>query len=265
MKILNVALVASGLFSVGCGGGGGGAQKSAGVGAGSFGPNTVSVAAITASELSVVVDGDALTLPKQLGDAHDTALFTHYHSENPEIRGYAAQTSNSRIGVVSEDGNDGNGGIFFQNLAAAPLIPTTGSASYTGDYAGLLRSETDLSATILTLVKGDASVTVNFANSSVSGRISGRQALQPSNAAVLSTVQLSDVVLQNGVLDVTGAINGSVTGGQSSVGPWTGEGGNFGGQLTGPFASEAIGGVEIDYTLNGTQQLKEIGAFQTSR
>jgi len=102
-------------------------------------------------------------------------------------------------------------------------MPTTGSATFTGKYVGNYRGSQ------LSMVTGDATLSVDFGAGTISGAIINRQFGTISNGAVVPPNTLpwppsppegtmNDITLNSATIDSTGAFSGTISGGTDMYG-----------------------------------------------
>ncbi len=184
---------------------------------------------------------------------------------------FAYQSGNSIAAVMATQGNIGQpsgtgayGGLTYRRTGAA-TVPLTGSATYTGDYAGYLRRDlTGPNDDILYRVNGDVSLTAGFASNLVNGTITNREMRNRINNTIVAAVPVADVTLQNANLDNNLAFSGNATGGEVTVAGWTASPGIYSGVIAGPDgANETVGAVAINH-LNGAIAHTEIGIFSAN-
>lgn len=136
-------------------------------------------------------------------------------------------------------------------------IPTSGSARFTGTYAGALTTEG------VSFLAGDAQLAVDFGTGTVSGKISHRTFVEGGS--------LDDLVLSSGTIGADGSFSGKATGGAATGigGSDTTLGGSFQGLFGGGNGSEAAGLVQITHNLAGSSgahvAAAESGAFIASQ
>ncbi|MBV1868470.1 MAG: hypothetical protein KUG69_11285 [Marinosulfonomonas sp.] len=141
-------------------------------------------------------------------------------------------------------------------------MPTTGSATFTGDYAGGMGAS-NISAFIIT---GDVSLSADFGASTISGNITNRVGGQ--NIVVPGASSFEDVALGATAIGADGSFSGATTGGQfadlSIVGAVTSNNGTYDGLIGGATGSEAAGAINllINYDNGGTvRNTTEVGVF----
>ena len=134
-------------------------------------------------------------------------------------------------------------------------LPTTGSATFAGTYAGVLANESQLYFSG-GLIRGDVELNVDFGGATVDGQITGR--IDSGGHAY------GDVTLSRGILDLTdGTFEGTTNGGTpgSSRGPYTTTTGDYDGLIVGATGGEAVGGVTLRHRGTGALPLIEMGGF----
>ena len=140
-------------------------------------------------------------------------------------------------------------------------IPTSGSATLTGDYQGVAQAGTEVSLTAL--IDGDATLNVDFNTQIIDGIVENRIARDPAGngTATVSDMTLEDLTLPAAVISDTGSFTTATEGGGATLGPLTPietDGTYFG--LIGADGTEIVIGVEIETNL-GAGGLLEVGAI----
>lgn len=161
-------------------------------------------------------------------------------------------------------GNTSSGPLFTQyGRTTDVLIPTFGTATYSGGYTGLLKRGAASSGSIGSVkVLGDISLDVDFASSDVSGSISNR-------VSSLSGTRFEDVTLA-GTVDGNGEIAGTAIGGRPL---WTSSfnrgSRSFGAVIGKEDASQIAGYVRNDWSTgtpsSPTGEYHEAGAFLANK
>jgi hypothetical protein len=165
------------------------------------------------------------------------------------------------VPAASGGGSTGQvAGVYFSRNSDG-TIPNSGSASFSGSYAGFL--STGDASHLYDLVRGDASLSVDFGAGTVSGSITNREyfdsttdTTQPADGT------LNDLTLSNGTFGSNGTYSGDATGGEISGTDTTSNGG-FVGLFGGDNGKETAGAVQIDHSENSTSSdaAVETGAF----
>jgi len=149
--------------------------------------------------------------------------------------------------VSSPTANLGLAGVQMARLGDTDL-PSGGSATFNGGYAGRLVSSTNLAG--ISIVVGDAQLIADFASASISGDITNRNA--GGDAA-------DDILLLPTAITSAGAFSGATTGGDV-VGLTTALNGAYVGLIVGAAGNEVVGGLSLMHSsLAGT--VFEIGGF----
>ncbi|MEY1557595.1 hypothetical protein AB3Y40_18350 [Yoonia sp. R2331] len=172
---------------------------------------------------------------------------------------FVSATGNSRAGVAfTRNGTDPQHlSSQFARLTQTDA-PTTGSATLTGDYVGILTNNNNA----IGRMTGDARITANFGNDTVRGRITNREYGSLTTGNVFATVSVDDIVLEQTGFNGNGRFSGDISGGAFSTAAITGtsNGGNFAGLIAGVTGDEIVGGLQVNSTYGG-QQFVEQGAF----
>ncbi|MEM9579920.1 MAG: hypothetical protein AAF891_04475 [Pseudomonadota bacterium] len=133
-------------------------------------------------------------------------------------------------------------------------LPLTGSASFSGQYAGFTPTRR---------VNGDVSLAVDFAGATVAGSISNRVFRQRPDNAFDATNPLSTLVLEQAALRPDGTFAGATGGGQIVNGQqlWNPATGTFAGLIGGATGTEAVGTVTLQHNAPSGARIEEIGGF----
>jgi len=172
--------------------------------------------------------------------------FTGY-MDGSELALYAETISgDGAVFVVSSStANLGLAGVQVARLGDTDL-PSSGSATFNGDYAGLFVDETLQAFTVTT---GDAQLTADFGNASISGEITNRVV---GGAA-------DDVQLLPTAITSAGAFSGTATGG-GIPGSTVVSSGAYVGLIVGDTGTEIVGGLTITH-VGLADFFYEIGGF----
>ncbi|WP_299664897.1 hypothetical protein [uncultured Ruegeria sp.] len=182
-------------------------------------------------------------------------------AEASALRGTTASGSGSAMIVFSRANAHDIHGVEYERLTPGG-IPVTGTATYQGEYVGLI---TSTSAGAAFVVQGDATLETDFDSGSVNGRVSNRsQVVSGSDNGFF----MNDLALRDGSISGNGEFRGTVTGGQA-IGDTFFSGsstttGSYGGAIVGATGNEAVGGVVIDHEFEGVT-MTETGAFVASQ
>ncbi len=215
-------------------------------------PSMVTVDYDEATNVLTVTDG-VTTRELAARAFYDTPGFAGYYvSSTGQHYGSGAETSSGggRVAVVTSPSTSLSVSGAFMERTGDTVVPVTGTATYTGDYASWFVTASGLSGS--RLVTGAATLNVDFADSSVDGMITDRE-------NHFSSETFADIVLVEGSI-VDGQFSGTTTGGGSSIAGATAAAGEYLGLLTGANAEEAVGGVHLTHTISGTDYV-ETGAF----
>ncbi len=168
----------------------------------------------------------------------------------PENRIYGAKAqSDDAIAVLAFENLSDNGGLVLERLTDT-AVPQVGQATMLGDYYGYWqRGEGDgvIPLLVLYFFSGDAELSVDFADQTVSGKITDRILRNRLTNIPSSSLEFTDIVFETSTIDGFGGFAGATTGGQRT--DWDDNDatltGSFEGLLTGSNATGAIGAVEI--------------------
>ena len=140
-----------------------------------------------------------------------------------------------------------NGGSFTRISLYSQ--PTSGLASYVGDYVGLIGYRADLTGAPPAVVRGDIVIDADFDKAVVNGGISNRQYVGPPLAGTLQPIALRIAPITNGEFAGNVDIIGSV-----------GKVGDYAGIFGGTNASD-VAGVMVFAPFNGDPYSLETGVF----
>ena len=172
-----------------------------------------------------------------------------------------AQTDHSLIYVAATNSATTPFAAIAYGRLTDTALPTSGSASFAGTYAGMFRrADVSPANTVLYRIRGNAALDANFGANTVSGSIINRKFYDLSGVWDTSFT-LSDVALASGSIDATGGFSGLTSGGQITGGAWLETTGAYQGVFAGPTAGEAVGGVLIDHAQLNANPFIEIGGF----
>ena len=223
-----------------------------------------------------VVTATEQTGNSDFGAAVDTAtsLFTFTNNGSPllslasdrsvvngELTGYRSAT----------DGTFAFAGVTSNSIAAVGLneavfpivdgqvvsrlgtttVPATGTATYSGDYAGFYTLGTVVDA----FVYGDAELNADFAANTISGTVTNRQLVDTTT--LVQSPDFADLTLGSATVDANGGFSSTTSGGEISGATATG---SYSGLLTGSNAQEAAGQIQVIHDL-GTGTGAETGVF----
>ena len=159
--------------------------------------------------------------------------------------------------------------LMWPHMAVQPLpellptsIPTTGSAVYTGDYAGFLRQDGIPTNNVTNRIRGNMNLTADFGANSVSGAITNRTLHTIITNTLDAGNATTDVTLGAAPIDAAGAFTGATTGGiLVNAATWTPPVGTYSGLISGPTGNAVVGGVSIAHFSPGLGAFTEIGGF----
>ena len=162
-------------------------------------------------------------------------------------------TDNSAVATIVTDGSVAEGFVGSIIARNSPTdLPVSGTASYTGDYAGILTA--DATGNRIDTVTGDVDLTIDFGTELISGTI--------SNRALSDGRSLEDEILAPASTIVDGATTGFVYP-DNPGGDETASGG-FAALVAGPNAEEIVGYAQLEYTIDDVA-VTENGSFRASR
>lgn len=176
---------------------------------------------------------------------------------------FTSTTDASSVSLVFLDGV----GTSVQLARTVPTVaPTSGTATLTGDYAGLITDTT--TNEVEWIISGDGSMTFDFGASTTEGFIANRQLRDPMTNAVVATVDVGQITLSQVTLsNDVGIYGGLASGGSidlSSVGssPTVTSSGSYSVFIAGDTADEAIGGVRMSHSpVGSSDSFRELGAL----
>lgn len=267
-NLKNTALGLGVLFGlVACGGG---ATKSAVGGA----PQSTTLAPVETGSPNAGFTNDnfALTYNGEIvSRATDPKLdngstFVHFFSRNVTNQPSGSQLGNGKVQTIRANtgqthafvfGNDVRGPLFTQfGRSVATEMPTTGSATYKGNYGGLTKIS---GGTRPFQILGDTEMNINFENATASGVISNRR-------IATGTTKFDNINLVGGVIDQNGLIKGTALGGRpSGLNATNLPGRPFEAVIGAEDASEVAGYLRVDWRTSGGTTYNEAGAFSARR
>jgi len=245
-KFFGIAIMSIAISGCGGGGGGGGGLPV------SLGPTTVTKnnltnVAGTAGNTSIVVSGlsgSAATYTR-VPTLNNGPFAAYARTVGGTIYiVYLAQDSGVEASFGGEVNNAGKGvrGALFKRTATL-VLPTTGTASYNGSYAGIVQTTATNDSFA---VSGNVNIQADFATNRVNGTITNRR----SGATPFAAVTLSP-----STLDTSGKYAGSAS---NTIGAT----GTYAGIIAGGTANQTAGVLELN-TTGGVS--RETGAFIARR
>ena len=245
-----------------CGGSGSGESfVQVGPAAAMLGPSEVDV--------EITPSGDTITVVKSGGvataatdTAPDNGTFkTAYDTTGDYTLAFVSTGDGSVAGGTSfKDGADYDSGIFYARTETTAL-PEAGSASFAGDYLGMLVIPSTEVSVFGLGITGDAALSVDFGAQTVSGMITGRELVLLTTGDAVDGSSVADLTLAETALGADGGFAGSGSGGAYSTTTDTSTTSaiSYEGLIAGATAEEAVGGVSVTHSIGGTAL--EIGAF----
>ena len=221
---------------------------------------------INGTEITGLAENDLVNngpLASSLFTFRDVA-FTHHFLGARTNGGYVALGASEFTPVGSEYT------AATLNRTSETVLPTTGTALYQGDYAGLVSERLAAGATNFNdvdyLVTGDVELNVNFNAAILSGAITNREVSAPANGTTVLGVSTDDVTLVASPINTNGVFAGVASGGDiNSSGGTNGTGaGSYTGLFVGPTGDAALGVVKLPINTGSTYPTDgalELGAF----
>ena len=225
---------------------------------------------------NITANGATVTDVLGRGASKDVGDLTAYEGARTLLFGQLGTSEKTGVLLVADDYDAGaitTGQTNFVNAQfyrQATTVPTVGSATFTGDYAGVWR-ETDSSTApgnMVCYVDGTATLTASFAGKTIEGRLESRELIRIRNdivANALTTTTLTDVVLNATSLTDNRLFSGTTTGGgQADLGATetSGIAGAYQGAIGGDAGEEVVGSVEINQTRDDdARSWTETGVF----
>lgn len=184
------------------------------------------------------------------------AGFTPYKNADYTQFAYANAAQNSIVAVMASSQHSSNN--FADTTYSRSSAPTnlSGTATYTGSYAGFLRNGTSSNASMRYITEGDVTLNADFNNDLLSGTINDRRTHEP--VGFTERERLGTIVLNQTSISGSSTFSGSTSGGQSSSG--SSASGVYSGIFAGSNGQEVVGGVRLNYTLGGNT-VEEVGAI----
>ncbi|PUB18617.1 hypothetical protein [Yoonia sediminilitoris] len=209
---------------------------------------------------------------EEIGDRTDRAIAALGDAKitnrvNTPIFAAVAQNSDVFAATFQNfDPDDQAKGTIYGRRGEADL-PSSGEATYTGNYAGLsVRAPDSATPAISAGVTGVAVFTADFSGMTMDGEITGRTVVAPNGVPFANAVGAEDVVLEITDLGADGRFSGSASGGEftqigatfeGSAGEYEGFiGRNFGGSDT-----SVAGAFSMDHEKSDGNIYRETGVF----
>ena len=151
------------------------------------------------------------------------------------LRGETSSGSGEAF-LVNSTENGYEAAATFLNRLETPNLPTSGTASFSGDYSGVYFANMEEDSVWMEIITGDVTLDANFSDSTVSGSIINRDSVESGD---LDNVTLSASSISNG------AFSGTASGGGDGDGNYVASDGTYEGMFTGAVGSEVIGSINI--------------------
>ena len=156
------------------------------------------------------------------------------------LRGETSSGSGEAF-LVNSTENGYEAAATFLNRLETPNLPTSGTASFSGDYSGVYFANKEEDSVWWDIITGDVTLDANFSDSTVSGSIINRDSVESGD---LDNVTLSASSISNGAF--SGTASGG--GGGDGDGNYVASDGTYEGMFTGADATEVIGSINIPMT-----------------
>ena len=106
----------------------------------------------------------------------DKGQLQAFSDRRGSVLGFAARTTGSEVAMAATGAGFGAGyESAFVRRTATTGLPTTGTASYSGDYAGVIRDKSTTGRPVIeNVINGDVRLNANFGANRISGVISNR-------------------------------------------------------------------------------------------
>ena len=173
------------------------------------------------------------------------AIAGFFKDENDEgwkdilLRGETSSGSGEAF-LVNSTENGYEAAATFLNRLETTNLPTSGTASFSGDYSGVFFGNEDEDSVWYQNITGDVTLDANFSDSTVSGSITNR--INGYGGVEQDDVALSVSSISNGAF--SGTASGGGGGNQNNVA----SDGTYEGMFTGADATEVIGSINIPMT-----------------
>lgn len=257
----------SGIFTIlvgmslaGCSSGGSGSGDTNAFGEVTKGDQTVTIAVVDEQTRTIAqqIGGSIITEVLQLDSGYRDSAFRKFGAPGDDNALLFEARGDHGVVRVSAKTNTGVPPTYLSNTATSfgGVMPTTGTASYTGRYTGVLTEK--LNQTTESYMQGNVSITADFDGDLVSGSISPRSRLLTENDTRAPT-DFEGVTLEaHSFANGTSVTDGSTTGGRLDQANAQPEGGgelegNWNVAFGGDQATEVFGTVTIthDYDQSG--------------
>ena len=224
-------------------------------------------------------DGNTATYALTLEDvdAFDGSTFASFSNaeSGPRFRSFEAKGPGGIEARVTGFVNDQVNLLYApqaEYITTGGSIPLSGTANFSGDYAGMLTRRQNLPNPNFTssYVTGEVQLTADFGSERLDGRISDRQAYATSNDSESNS--LADLTLN--ALELTGGRSsnsgGSTSGGVIQNSSYVATGGNIFGNwqaaVAGEEAEAIAGSISVFHNYNNNNlDLNEVGVFVATK
>lgn len=218
---------------------------------------------------TLVLNGAAVTNPRltEVVSNGEASVFS-----NVGLTTYSAIAQNNDVFALAtaEDagGTDLRGFTYGRRVTTE--LPTIGSATYSGDYAGMFMEDAGgTGQNIFATVDGDVAMAVDLAGKTFTGSITNRQAYNVSGIAAPASTSFADAMITGGTIAADRTFSATVTGGERtySGGTYTTTAGSTIGVFGGATGNAVAGVVTINQAFPdaGAAPNSEIGSFIASQ
>ena len=219
--------------------------------------------------------GRTLSVGATASPTEDQSVFGAYRNRSSKYLIFDAESANGRVSVfsnVNDNAADSFPGARAESFGGT--LPTSGSATYTGEYVGFVARDASTSAPRLSesYIVGDVNISADFGRGATFGAINNRNRFATDNSRALGTME--DVTLSNLMFNNSGSgSGGNSSGGRIDLSNYQPEGGapldgNWSIAFGGENAASAGGTVQIthDYD-NGfvADDYVETGGFAAAK
>lgn len=189
-------------------------------------------------------------------ETQDNGMILGFRDSPNEMIGFVYQSDDGLASVIGGHGDK----LVFRGATIERFgeaeVPVTGAATFTGDYAGIVATRVGARDELHFLANGDATLTADFADNTVDGRITNRSLRRENNELVPPTI--ADITLNATTLDDNIRFSGFATGG--GIDGRSTSNGAYIGSINGD-AAEALGIVTLEHEGFGGPSITEWGIF----